>query len=59
MDAKQFLKEKDIDEIVKLYNLGKTQREITDIFECSKTTTNKLFKELFEIKKIKKRKNGI
>ena len=34
---KSKFKEKDIDEIVKLYNLGKTQREITDIFECSKT----------------------
>ena len=56
---KSKFKEKDIDEIVKLYNLGKTQREITDIFECSKTTTNKLFKELFETKKLKKRKNGI
>jgi len=51
--------ELDINNIIDLYKIGKTQREISNIYKCSKTTTNKLFKQLFESGTLKKRKNGV
>ena len=56
---KSKFKEQDVLNIIELYNNGKTQKEITELYKCSKTTTNKLFKELFKNNKLKKRKNGI
>ena len=57
-EKKRFFSELDKVDIIELYKNGLTQRKITTMYHCSNTTTNKLFKELFESKKLVKRKHG-
>jgi len=57
-EKKRIFSEQDKQNIIQLYKCGATQREITSKYNCSKTTTNKLFKELFESKILIKRKYG-